>query len=190
MNTFFIGDLHLGHAKIIEYTERPFSTVDEMDEQLIKNWNGVVSPKDEVYIIGDFALTGREKTEQYLTALKGNKYLIHGNHDYWTSNANCKKYVTWIKDYYELKENKRTWVLCHYPLYSWNKRRSGAIHLHAHTHRPVNLTVDMNVDEFENHHDFSPDIDFEIFNRYMCVSAECINYTPISLEEIRVKLRF
>ena len=50
---FLIGDLHLGHANIINYCSRPFlaSDVREMDHVLIKNWNYTISPANSAYII-------------------------------------------------------------------------------------------------------------------------------------------
>ncbi len=74
--TWFIADSHLGHQRIIEYTNRPFQSVNEMDETIINNWNSVVSKKDNVYILGDFSLTGKERTLGYLRSLKGKKHLI------------------------------------------------------------------------------------------------------------------
>ena len=43
MNNLYISDLHLGHVNILGYDKRPFSTVDEMDEMLIANWNRCVN---------------------------------------------------------------------------------------------------------------------------------------------------
>jgi calcineurin-like phosphoesterase family protein len=50
---YFTADLHLGHANIINHCDRPFSSVEEMDEHLINAWNSRVRPNDTVYIIGD-----------------------------------------------------------------------------------------------------------------------------------------
>lgn len=59
---YFTSDLHLGHANSIEFTNRPFSNVDEMNETLVRNINDIVSKKDELWILGDFAYkVGREK---------------------------------------------------------------------------------------------------------------------------------
>lgn len=46
---YYIGDMHLGHKNVIEYDKRPFSSVDEMDNMLIMNWNNKVSDDDHVY---------------------------------------------------------------------------------------------------------------------------------------------
>ena len=58
MTIFFTSDTHFGHAKIIEYLNRPFATAEEMDEQLAVRWNEIVGEKDTVYHLGDFTLGG------------------------------------------------------------------------------------------------------------------------------------
>ncbi len=51
---YYIADTHLGHENVLKFDNRPFSSVDEMDEILITQWNAVVKDTDDVYIIGDF----------------------------------------------------------------------------------------------------------------------------------------
>ena len=78
---FLIGDCHFGHRNIIKYCNRPFASVEEMTDTLIKNWNGVVGKNDIVYVVGDFALCGKQKIIEIGQQLNGRKRLILGNHD-------------------------------------------------------------------------------------------------------------
>ena len=51
---FFTSDTHFCHANVVEYSERPFRDVDEMNETLIHNWNEVVPKDGIVFHLGDF----------------------------------------------------------------------------------------------------------------------------------------
>lgn len=77
------SDQHFSHPKgrIIEYCNRPYKNVDEMDEDMISRWNSVVSDEDEVYHLGDFCLAPLERQQSVFQALKGHKRLVLGNHD-------------------------------------------------------------------------------------------------------------
>lgn len=78
---FVYSDSHFGHAKIIEYANRPYSSVEEMDEDLIRRWNETVSNDDIVFHLGDFAFGSVEKQKSYFDRLNGAKFLVLGNHD-------------------------------------------------------------------------------------------------------------
>jgi calcineurin-like phosphoesterase family protein len=56
MTRFWTADLHLGHANIIRYSGRPFTSVDAMDQALIARWNDTVRNGDEVWVLGDVAM--------------------------------------------------------------------------------------------------------------------------------------
>ncbi len=79
--TFFTSDSHFWHSNIIQYCNRPFDTVEQMNEMLIKYWNDTVGPEDTVYVLGDFSLAHRP-VETILPRLNGIKHLIAGNHDH------------------------------------------------------------------------------------------------------------
>lgn len=79
---FYISDTHFGHKNCIKFDNRPFETVEEMDQTLIDNWNKKVSDEDTVYIIGDFIYRSGNTFEWYLKQLKGKKILVSGNHDW------------------------------------------------------------------------------------------------------------
>lgn len=132
---YFTSDAHFYHDKIIRLTTRPFSNASEMNARLIDNWNQVVSPEDEVYILGDFTLKGGQFANHILAQLAGTKYLVKGNHDGFVTSSHFERsHFQWIKDYAELEYRERFFVLCHYPLLEWNRYYKGAYHLHGHQH--------------------------------------------------------
>lgn len=81
MTVYLISDLHLDHANIIDYCDRPFDTLDEMNETLIDNWNRVVEPDDLVYFGGDLAMAEESTALMWADQLDGNFIFLDGNHD-------------------------------------------------------------------------------------------------------------
>ena len=79
MTTWYTADLHLGHARILEYCQRPFADVDKMEASITERWNGVVKPDDTVWVLGDVALS--TKSLGAVAKLTGRKILVAGNHD-------------------------------------------------------------------------------------------------------------
>ena len=84
---YVISDTHFNHKNIIEYCNRPFKSVEEMNDTLIKNWNDVVSNDDTVFFLGDFCLGPREEIIKIASQLNGHKILVMGNHDRATVKA-------------------------------------------------------------------------------------------------------
>ena len=160
---YFISDTHFYHEKIIEYVNRPFKDVEEMNNTLIDNWNKRVKHKDEVYILGDFSFGNKEQTLDLLDKLNGRKYLIQGNHDRVVKDKEVASKFEWIKDYHKLKYKKYKFILFHYPLMVWDCQHYGAIHLYGHIHSGV-----------------APLGQARMFN----MSVEKNNYEPVSIEEI------
>lgn len=78
--TFFTSDLHFGHRNVINYCNRPFSSVEQMDRFLLFQWNCYIDINDNVFCLGDLGING--KTPQRIgNKLNGNKTLVPGNHD-------------------------------------------------------------------------------------------------------------
>ena len=73
---YFTSDLHLGHRNIIRLCNRPFATIEEMDETLIRNWNAKVTNGDTVYILGDLLFRNEKPAEEYLKQLKGSGLIV------------------------------------------------------------------------------------------------------------------
>lgn len=55
-NIYFTSDHHLGHENIIKFTNRPFDSVEDMDQELIKRRNSGVNTYDKMYDLSDFRL--------------------------------------------------------------------------------------------------------------------------------------
>lgn len=135
MGIYYISDTHFGHANIINFDNRPYKDVNEMDEALINNWNNVVSNEDTVYILGDFCWLKEDKWIEYLNQLKGKKQLIRGNHDLKNMSTALKSKFEDIKDYKEITDNGRHVIMCHYPILCYKSSYdSKAWMLHGHTH--------------------------------------------------------
>lgn len=87
MKVFIISDTHFGHSRIIQYCNRPFASVEEMDETMIKNWNETVTNNDVVLHLGDFGLGKKEYIASIVKRLNGKKILVMGNHDTWSEQT-------------------------------------------------------------------------------------------------------
>lgn len=154
INTFFCSDLHFGHQRIIEFHPNRADTIDEMNERIVENWNAVVSPKDETWLLGDLAMGKLDDSLKFFHRLNGRKHLVSGNHD-----GNRTKALPWssVQDYKEWKQKPYRAVLSHYPFLTWNGAHHGVWMLHGHSHgllEPTNTTrMDVGID---THPEFRP----------------------------------
>ena len=78
---FVTSDTHFSHARISELAGRPFSAVEQMDEELIGRWNRMVGPHDVVLHLGDLALGIIAESLPLTARLNGRRLLVPGNHD-------------------------------------------------------------------------------------------------------------
>jgi len=161
MTIWFTADTHFGHANIIKPTfcNRPYDNIEEMNEGLISNWNKLVSPKDDVYHLGDFSF--ERKPQNTARRLNGNKHLIKGNHDKRHHLKLLAPHFNWIKDVYGLKAlNERFW-LSHFAHRAWRHNYKGVIHLYGHSHGEL-----------------------EDYGKSTDVGVDAWNYEPVNIEVI------
>ena len=132
----YIADWHYGHANVIGYDNRPFQTMEEMNAALIERWNGAVTPRDTVYVLGDMFFSVKvKKAVEVLRELNGKKVLIRGNHDHLTRYSEFCGEFEQIRDYLEIEDGWRTVVLCHYPIPCFhNHFLEEQCHLYGHVH--------------------------------------------------------
>ena len=171
---YFTADLHLGHANIIKYCDRPFKDANHMDQQIIENFQSVVKPGDELYILGDLSFDV-EKALHFLRFVHCQHFIVWGNHDPKKAKDRevLQKMCVKTADLMEVKLASGTQaVMCHYPLLRWNTAHFGSFMLHGHTHGgckyPENMRIlDVGVDhEFVMHPKYFP-ISEEEIGRYM-----------------------
>jgi calcineurin-like phosphoesterase family protein len=171
---YFTADGHLGHANIIKFCNRPFSSIEEMDECIIDNWNSVVTKNDAVYYLGDFAWV---RHEEYAKRLNGNKYLIKGNHDYrsnafYTGRCGFRS----VTKRSEISIEKNHLILDHYCLRVWNRSHYNSWHLYGHSHGrllPIGKSYDVGVDN----NNFMP-VSYDDIKVIMSNSDNNANYIP------------
>jgi calcineurin-like phosphoesterase family protein len=178
---FVISDSHFRHANILKFVDGDgnpvrghlFADVDAMDEHMIERWNSVVKQGDIVYHLGDVVMGDREWFKKNWPRLNGSKRLIVGNHDdipFLSSGGFFKKVSMW-RMFPEFGL-----MLSHVPLHPSNLLRmtkpggvwpddcETLVNIHGHIHQNA-----------------SPE------GPYRNVSVEAINYTPVNIEELRVK---
>jgi calcineurin-like phosphoesterase family protein len=166
--TWVISDPHFGHKNITTFTNydgtkvRPWDDVEEMNRDLINNWNEVVKPEDRVYLLGDVAFTPA-KMKEIIPQLKGRICLVPGNHE----PPKMKKYFHLFDDVRGYVQRKG-FIMSHIPIHPESLGRWG-VNIHGHLHNNVVML------------NGQPD------TRYENVSVERINFRPILLDTILEK---
>lgn len=163
-NIFIISDTHFGHANILNFKKedgspiRSFSCVEEMDQHMVERWNAVVRPQDHVYHLGDVAM--KKPDIETVGRCAGHKRLVRGNHDIYRT----KEYLKFFDEIYGIRVLDGM-IFTHIPIHSESLGRFKA-NIHGHVHALPERY-------------YGP--------RYLNVSVEVINYTPVSLEDLKKK---
>jgi calcineurin-like phosphoesterase family protein len=134
---YFTSDLHIAHEKIIEYSHRPFASVEEMNETLIKNWNDTVPDDGIVFDLGDFAIGGSKVWNDALSQLKGKHYLITGNHDMKNFREGYSKHFELVTQQMYIQVEDVSIYLNHFPFLCFGgayREQHNVWNLHGHVH--------------------------------------------------------
>lgn len=180
-NTWLTSDTHFFHENILKYCNRPFGSVEEMNEALVKNWNSVVKPDDHVYHLGDFCFGNVEKWNWCLEPgrLNGHIHLILGNHD----PDRVFRPGTMLERFDSIEFQKIlimegwTVILNHFPFASFSNNLDHKVmqllgHIHSGPDGIGNVMLEGNKLQW---------------NQYD-VGVDNNNYTPVSWAQIREKL--
>lgn len=172
---YFISDHHFGHTKVIEYGERQFTSLDEMNQAMAQAHNSVVKAEDTVYIVGDLSLGGVERAKEYLSKLNGRyKILIRGNHDRGSKEELLQAGYEAVYDTLVLEHDGVKIGLSHYPFRPVGEM-PGKYDLKP---EQVDLLVHGHI------HQERKEATHASGKLMLNVSVEVLNYLPISIDDV------
>jgi len=152
---YISADQHLNHKRILEYSKRPFSSIEDHDETIIENINRVVKENDLFYILGDFSFYNAKGWRDKIKCRQ--VFLLRGDHD----QENIPPYT--FTNIFDLKQIKfpeyrgiTQAVLCHWPFEIWPKKHYGSICLHGHTHLNHRFGIGRCLNVGCDQHNYSP----------------------------------
>lgn len=141
-NIFFTSDTHFSQERTLELSYRPFRSVEEMDLQLISNWNKRLNSDSVVFHLGDFG------NFDLLPLLNFKKmYFIKGNYENKETDFCINDNRVELKGPCFVKINGRKFFLCHEPIHEIEADfyLFGHIHrLHLVKRNGINVGVDAN----------------------------------------------
>jgi calcineurin-like phosphoesterase family protein len=155
-NIWFTADFHFGHNNIIRYCNRPFPSVEEMDQTILDRLNASVKANDILYFLGDFCIGSQAKALERRKEIRCKKiFAVPGNHD--KQVRKLTEEFSWLSNLAEISIHGQPMVLCHYAMRVWNRSHHGSWHLYGHSHgglqeSQTSLSMDVGVDT----HDFRP----------------------------------
>lgn len=130
-NVVFVSDLHLGHKNIHKFRckskgfFRDFECELDHREWLLRSLGAVLTKRTHLYCLGDMCFT--EDALKDFGYLKGDKFLVRGNHD----DLSTEMYLKTFKEVYGLFKYKKMW-LSHTPVHDTELRGRPNIHGHVH----------------------------------------------------------
>lgn len=157
-NIWFTSDTHYSHSNIVRGVTnwrdkdgeipieqvRNFETVEAMNDIMVNNINELVDSKDWLIHLGDWSFGGYDRIKEFRDRINcKNIVLILGNHDHHIerdkSGGPLRKLFSHVAHYEELQvsrkdSEKSKFILCHYPIVSWNGMHHGTYMLHGHQH--------------------------------------------------------
>jgi len=193
---YYIADSHFLHDALNTKMDcRGFKNAENMDDYMMRQWNGRVRKNDEVIILGDLIWSkDAGKAEEIIRKLNGKKYLLIGNHDAWAAKKDFDRSL--FKDiacYREFHDNGRKVVCCHYPILCYNGQyrqnsrggsRTFMVYGHVHDTEDqkdiLKFAAAMRNRKVDRNHDGHPSgLDCNMLNCFCMYSG----YVPWTLDE-------
>ena len=173
---YYISDLHLDDERVFGLCHRPFSSLKDMENELILKWNKKVKDEDEVYVLGDLSLKFNQSVCEFFNKTNGIKHLIVGNHDEDNLseiiNAKVFKNISHIK---YIDDGDKRVCLCHYPIMDWQSGDRTIHHIYGHIH---NKNKENGGDMYGKMKDFYKNL--PAYN----ASVDVIEFEPKTIDEL------
>lgn len=186
VNRFVISDHHFGHQNSWEKFKladgsplRPFTSNDEMNQTMIDRHNAKVKAHDTVYFLGDVVIN--RKHLHLVKQLNGRKILIRGNHDIFRDEDYRE---VGFEQIHGVRVFVDKWIFSHIPLHPSSVTGRFRVNVHGHLHAgfvPTIASVGPGITDCEYTSEPDP--------RYFCACVEQVNYTPVSFDELEVKIQ-
>jgi calcineurin-like phosphoesterase family protein len=175
MAIYLTSDTHFGHDREFLWGPRGFKSIEEHDETIIANWNAVVGPEDDVYVLGDLMLGDNQYGLECLRRLNGHLHIIFGNHDTPTRlklyaelpNVTIEGWATMVH------YRKYHFYMSHFPTNTANLEAESlhqcTLNIAGHTH---------------SKNEFREDVPM-----YFNAAADANNNTPVLLDDVIEKMK-
>lgn len=163
MTRYLVADTHFGDAEVLEYTDRPFGSVAEMNDALLAGWTRVVDEGDEVVFVGDFAVPSEPTTvRRWLNRVPGAVVFVAGDHD----DGARRSHAVDVRKRYRFEAGGHALYCVHDPADAPSDHDGWVVHGHHHDMRP---------EEY-------PFVDPAV--RRVNVGVELLGYEPIPVPEL------
>ena len=174
---FFTSDPHFGHENILKYCHRPFSSIEEHDEELIRLWNETVPEDGIVFILGDIGFCSETYLKTILNRLNGKIYWIIGNHDWRRITPGIMNRFECITQQMVITVDNKLIYLNHFPFLCYpNSDRHPVYQFFGHVHSgPLSGSSDISRLVHLN-------------KRQYDVGVDNNEYKPISFQDIMKKI--
>jgi len=173
---YFTSDTHFNHPNVIKFCNRPFKSIDQMNEALINNWNRKVGKNDIIFHLGDFCLGPVSIWNNILDRLNGKIYLIIGNHDIKNYRSSLDNRFEYVGMQMRIEVNNQKIYLNHYPFLCFDGGYKDVWQLFGHVHTRVNNT---GIDAARLAYLYPTQYDVGVDNN---------NYVPVSFFEVKEKI--
>lgn len=137
---FITSDWHFNHNQPFIWKARGFNSVQEMNDEIVRRHNEIVSPDDDVYVLGDCCLgNDLDENRRLISSMNGNKYFILGNHCSPRRAEMYKELGTVLGYAWALRYKKYNFYFSHYPTITNNydidkPLKTRVLGIHGHTH--------------------------------------------------------